>query len=180
MPNWSSNTLIVSAESDNAEAEVQLAAFVNKINRAENSDQGIFSQFFPCPQELYDNPGNGFDTWYSWHVKHWGTKWDVPFNDISFSDTNDSTNFQMWLDTPWSPPLAFVQAVSELYPLLTFRCAYSEAGMAFAGYNEYEAGSEVNWYKVEEVGYNDTEDGDFTPYEDWGRFMEEYGLHEGG
>lgn len=188
MPNWSSNTLIVKAEPGNAEAEAQLAEFVSKIKAADGSKNGIFTQFFPCPQDLYDNPGNGFDTWYSWHVDHWGTKWDVFFGDITLSDSNDNANFQMWFDTAWSPPLTFVNSVSELYPLLSFRCAYSEGGMAFAGYTDIKAGvaddeyevSEVNWdYPKDENGDED-ENADPEPNQEWAEFMAEYGLHTGG
>lgn len=189
MPNWSSNTLIVKADPSNPESVNQLAEFMKKIHAAEKSEHGIFTQFFPCPQDLYDNPGNGFDTWYSWHVANWGTKWDVGYGDINFSESNDSANVQMWFDTAWSPPLVFVKEASLLYPLLSFRCAYSEGGMGFAGYMDFAGGEEtgdefevenVSWdYPTNEAGEED-EDADPEPSQSWADFMEEYGLHTGG
>lgn len=181
MPNWSSNTLIVKAEAGNPEAEAQLAEFVAKIRGAEKSDKGIFSQFYPCPQELYDNPGNGFDTWYTWHVNHWGTKWDVFYGDVTFNKGETFGHLQMWFDTAWSPPSAFVIAVSQEYQLLTFRLAYSEAGMAFAGYIDIVNGKIIEECVVEDVSWDDADDDNIPePSDEWASFMETYGLHTGG
>lgn len=186
MPNWSSNNLTVKADPKNPEAISQLADFMNKLNAAKDSKLGIFTQFFPCPQELYDNPGNGFDTWYAWHVANWGTKWDVFHSDITFFEDNDNANVQMTFDTAWSPPLVFAKEVSLLYPLLSFRVAYSEGGMGFAGYTDFAEGEIVDEFEVETVEWNYAEDGedgedeDGAPSEEWAKFMEEYGLHSGG
>ena len=185
MPNWSSNTLIVTAKAGSPEAEAQLAEFVAKIRGAEKSDKGIFSQFYPCPQELYDNPGNGFDTWYKWHVNHWGTKWDVLYGDVTFGEGEAIGYFQMWFDTAWSPPLAFVVSVSKEYPLLSFRIAYSEGGMGFAGYTDVVNGEIMEEYEVKDVSWNyaedDVDEEDCPePSDEWASFMETYGLHTGG
>lgn len=188
MPNWSSNTLIITIDNETDKAKSQLAEFLETINSAKDSDKGIFSVFFPCPQELYDNPGNGFDTWYQWHVTNWGTKWDVPYKEVRFSEDNDDTTCQMWFDTAWAPPEKFVESVSKLFPELEFKVAYSEGGNAYAGYVVYINGEETLSCLLDNVEFDVTtfinddmeEEEDYVPCDEWQAFLDEYGLHTGG
>lgn len=71
----------------------------------------------------------GADNWYDWQVRNWGIKWDV--NAVLSQDTNSKLVYTF--DSPWSPPIAFLMKISELFPKLVFSLAYEEPGMAFRG-----------------------------------------------
>lgn len=186
MPNWCSNTLIATPNPDNIEAAVtQLNMFLDKVNSADSSSTGIFNALVPCPQHILDESAQNeaFPAWYTWRCANWGTKWDVALSDVTFSTASVDDLYeptQLWFDTAWSPPLPFVERLSILFPLLTFTCAYSEGGCAFAGYDTYENGEVVGCYEVEEVTFEETDDGDCVPCSEWAEFLDEYGLHTGG
>jgi len=171
MPNYCSNALIVTGD------EAQTKEFLARIEKARGDRQdGIFNEFIPCPPELlaadaYANP----PAWYTWRVKHWGTKWDVTHHNITFV-----TPTHLVFDTAWAPPTEFVQAVSLMYPLLKFELAFSERGMEVAGTQLISDGVVTDETVVPiEQEYND-ETNDIIMNDEWSEHLKKYQIDTGG
>ena len=77
-------------------------------------------------------------TWYGWSLKNWGCKWNSS-NTILFM-FEDQCKAEIMFDTPWSPPINLIKALSLLYPNLEFELAYEEMGMDFGGVTTYVNG----------------------------------------
>jgi len=143
MPNWCSNTLIVSGlDIDNFRDDV----------KDENTDL-TFSSLIPYPdfegtklddlvyilsenqmkQCLFSSKGN-FD-WYSYCCDKWGTKWDA--NEIEFEQEDEQLIYHF--STAWSPPVEWVKSVSKWYRS-TFELTGIEEGCDFWYHLEIEDG----------------------------------------
>lgn len=73
----------------------------------------------------------GYDNWYDWRNKHWGTKWDIKGdcgNDIVDDDT-----CTLIFQTAWSPPEPIVYKLQEMFPKLQIFGGYLGEGYEFAG-----------------------------------------------
>lgn len=96
----------------------------------------------------------GCTNWRDWSIKNWGTKWDVQASLEEMTDEMLVYSF----DSAWNPPLAFVEKVAELFPLLNFLLEFKEGGMGFAGefYGNHESGFVTNeWeYSCEDEEYD--------------------------
>ena len=112
--------------------------------------------------QLLDGVLEPYD-WYTWRLVHWGTKWDLP-KDISVTMDYKKRELVYRFDTAWSPPTAWVTAVSKRYPVLVFRLEYEESGCDFEGHvilkrgvviDERE-GSYTRCFKCNERGCNCT------------------------
>jgi hypothetical protein len=120
MPNWCSNTLSVSAES-----EKEILYFMEKLQCED--EQGNVQDF--TFHSLVPRPKNEEEDWYNWNIENWGTKWDV--DDVAISVEEDVVYFNF--DTAWSPPEQWIKKVAPMFPNLTFALTYHEGGMGFAG-----------------------------------------------
>ena len=156
MPNWVSNSMVISGET----AEVQ--AFIEKARGADslvrNDDQrdlhfGAFihptdedlpyyrgdlkeekpenwEELSPAEQMAHSLKFSGRD-WYDWNIREWGTKWDAC--DVSFEDLDPITyNFS----TAWSIPEPVFRAMVAEFPTLEFdfHCEEEQGwGATFAG-----------------------------------------------
>jgi len=178
MPNWCSNTLQVSGDTE------ILKDFVKK-----SSNNGAFTLegLYPTPEELnqqsspqvYRGDENdekskeeyeqkikllrlkyGHTCWYEWRIHNWGTKWDASDSTIL---ENSDTLFEVSFETAWAPPSPWVEYVSKLYPELTFIIYYLEPGMDFCG--RLQVGK--NGYSLDESNcdYADS-DGDLVVYDE--------------
>lgn len=117
MPNWCMNTLEVKG----SESDVQ--DFVKKA-KSENTALS-FNNFVTMPEEL--NEGDG---WYAWDLENWGTKWDTS---DAWCDKYSDNYIEYYFDTAWSPPIEWLEKVSQMYPKIEFTLRYREDGMAFGG-----------------------------------------------
>jgi hypothetical protein len=97
-------------------------------------------------------------SWWEWRATHWGCKWDASFADsgpmfamgVEGMDVETTKETQRAtitpdvavykFDTPWAPPVPFVEAASEQYPGLEFVLRFAEAGEGYAGEVRYVAG----------------------------------------
>lgn len=141
MPNWCQNVLTL--EHDNPE-------FIKRAHSAFVKGE-LLNEFVPVPEELknpnttshggdnaelYDTLRNkmdtkyGYDSWYSFCVNEWGTKWDVGGDD-SFVDEITESTFSVTFDSAWSPPIRAYEKMSKL----GFRidAYYCEEGVGFVG-----------------------------------------------
>ena len=121
MPNWCYNSLEVSGP------ERVLQAWVNNLDRNAGSMIGFLGTFV-IPE--YNIAG---DDWYERHLEFWGTKWDVPVNEVRVIFESPSAN-KYGFDTAWSPPINWMERVSKDWPSLDFRLWFEEEGMGFLGY----------------------------------------------
>ena len=138
MPNWCENTLTITGN------EEQKKDFFSKVIKVINNEQVFdLSALFPYPEGLEQN-------WYDWEINNWGTKWG---NCEIFSFEEDCVKF----DSAWSPPIKWIENISNQYPELDFRLSYIEPGMCFCGV--FEGNFKDGFYDVEgEIVYTDEDD----------------------
>ena len=123
MPNWCGNELTITGP------RRELNLLVLKWKAHHNNFR--FSAFLPMPPDV---------DWWEWSIGHWGTKWDVDVEDAQIGHGQISMSF----DTAWAPPEAFILAVSEMFPGLTFHLEYEEPGADFQGYLIAKAGEALD------------------------------------
>ena len=135
MPNWCFNTLSI----DGA------ASAITKFREWLAGEPLTLQKIRPMPQELEETTSPvpaadadkskellekyGSDNWYDWHVKFWGTKWDIEASEDTASDNNIYYSF----DSAWGPSLEATKYLSTLFPELSFTHKYYECGQGFAG-----------------------------------------------
>ena len=124
MPNWCNNWLVVTGENTRD--------IVDKIK-----PEGML--FETLVGGKYQGNDEG---WYDHNINKYGTKWDVPMNEIDPSIVND-TELSFAFATAWSPPVGFCQMLSKKYGVKV-RIEYDESGCDFAGYAEYNNGELVS------------------------------------
>ena len=154
IPNWCENKLVVTGPRE------ELAKFATmgrgKSSFLEDSGEEVSlscNSFVPMPKELEgtQSPPDetkpnlikkyGADNWYDWHLRNWGSKWDlsnVTINTNIFHVNPKGNNKKVrrlmyGFDTAWSPPEPFIAKVGEMFPQLKFKLEYWESGMAFSG-----------------------------------------------
>ena len=72
----------------------------------------------------------GHKDWYNWSIENWGTKWEPSEGGLSHCSPCE---LEAAFDTAWSPPIPWLQKVSEKYKNLKFALEYSEEGNGFEG-----------------------------------------------
>ena len=165
MPNWCTNTLIISGD------DTLVMKLKQEVRAIEVDPDTGNSREFPLslqkivpmphtPEEQYaqskDHPivlslesvctNVGLNeteeqkiqrSWYGWRVAHWGTKWDLGEN----TGVTCTPGFLIYdFDSAWSPPSEAVAVLAAKYPQLMFRHEWHETGNDVAGYYIYEHG----------------------------------------
>jgi hypothetical protein len=156
MPNWCSNTFEMVGPKETVR---EFEKFLN-----ENNGKEWFDFFLPCPQELKD-VGNiphdysndelvekfGYADWYSWSIDNWGCKWNCEAQDWTVNDYDEEQlSITFWFDSPWGPPIALYEYISENEEYAIFG-NYNEEGMAFVGKFEYGEDSCYNYSDLESL-----------------------------
>ena len=141
MPNICRNRLIVTGSA------FELDRFLTAARGIATGQAQVFSldSLFPIPAHLHTGlpiQNSQEDTWYTWCVTHWGTKWDVR---VTAAERRSATEFQVRFDSAWSAPTeAFTRRIAPIFPALTF-----------ALHTEEEDGSQVSecrWRNGEQEG----------------------------
>lgn len=84
----------------------------------------------------------GYDSWYEWSNKNWGTKWNV--NPDQTDDwVNEGTYAYVTYDTAWGPPNEAIRKVSEMFPKLKIRNIACDPGMNWSCTSDFRNGSEA-------------------------------------
>ena len=181
MPNWCACSIHITGSKKDMKL---FNKTLEKHNEADEKTVFSFYQTVPRPESA---------DWYTWNIKNWGTKWDCSEPTLV---RKTHTEFLVQCDTAWSPPLAWGETVSRMFPNLTFTIAYCEAGMRFYGVwtrngnNKETKTRKYEFLDDDIIGFR-TENGvrvrdDKDPWEEEpnGRlkvFMEKYSLaHTGG
>ena len=73
----------------------------------------------------------GYDNWYDWRNKNWGTKWDIN-TEVHVDDLYDE-GCTLIFQTAWSPPEPIVDKLQDMFPDVTFYGGYIGEGWEFAG-----------------------------------------------
>jgi len=138
MPNWCQNILTVSGPVEAVDKFIEVV-------KTDDSPLSL-STLYPLPDdvkrgEVLTHNGVSIPTMsdeeYRWHVKHWGTKWDV-CDVISHESVSDGTKTVTYrFDSAWSPPVEWMEHVvmnnNDLMDGLSFTLAYCEAGGGYVG-----------------------------------------------
>jgi len=73
----------------------------------------------------------GYDNWYDWSVKNWGTKWNACRVEFEYKDGSDYAVYVF--DSPWNPPDKVCFALRNKFPELEIEWNYNEEGMQLSG-----------------------------------------------
>ena len=134
MPNWCDNTLTLTHE-DPTQIDRAIAAF---------SEGKLCQEFHPMQPQLLED-----ESWYSWRVDNWGTKWDVGGEHATI-ERFDKNNVYFAFESAWAPPIYFYQFLEEELGF-TVDAMYYEPGMNFAG-RFYDGEDQfVQWSSLEEA-----------------------------
>lgn len=125
MPNWCMNKLDVTGR------DIDLEEF--RIATSNKDGEFSFAALVPFPKE--DDESSEVLDWRSWTNTNWGTKWDIPADECTFSKYEDDILPTMtWeFSSAWAPPLPWLYQVSEKFPHLDFKLWFDEPGMSYSG-----------------------------------------------
>ena len=59
----------------------------------------------------------GIVGWYQYNLSTFGCKWDADIDISDVSGSGDNVFVRMWIETPWSTPMAFLEWLKETYEL---------------------------------------------------------------
>jgi len=81
----------------------------------------------------------GANNWYDWQHAYWGVKWG---DCRATLERTGPRRVFLRFETPWSPPIAGMDAVAAKFPTLAFRLRYWECGCGFKGDARWSAGEQ--------------------------------------
>ena len=110
MPNWCSNSFMVSHED---------TAMITKFAEAVKAGN-LFETFVPLSTTEWE---------YGVAIDEWGTKWDITAGDVSISENGKDASG--WFETAWGPGIRAYEKLEELG--FELNVLYHEPGMCFAG-----------------------------------------------
>lgn len=180
MPNWCCNHLVVKGP------KKALDAFKATLNTKDTDGNEVpfsFAQTVPPPANMFrGNLGDaerkeceakGIANWYDWQSENWGVKWDCCEVNLEVNDKSVEVRF----DSPWGPPIKWMEKASKVHPKLKFTIAYCEGGMGYYGTTDAKNG----------VVSETTQDFPAGTYDDDGvmhgkvvKFLEKHGIGSGG
>ena len=136
MPNWCNNNIRIFGD----EGTIRTLTAVLKSLKTSDEEQSdnVFKALIGLPQHMSE--GDYKEKWYDTNIEWFGTKWDISYEEHSFTFTKDEINF--YCETAWSPPIPFLQNLCEMYKVNAY-LFYSEGGVGFAGQTEF------NWVQGE-------------------------------
>lgn len=118
MPNWCKNLLKAPGESLKDVLTKEQEVSFELISPMPKELENTISPSKERNQELIDKYGS--DNWYDWRWNNWGCKWDAKSTMIQ--EENDIIEFE----TPWGPPIAWLQTLSRRYPGKKFRIQFAD------------------------------------------------------
>lgn len=140
MPNWCANTFKVTGDPQ------RIQAFYDFLD--ERGGKNWFDFFVEPAKE--DDPN-----WYAFNLENYGCKWNCEAGSWSIQDLDDGrSTVRVDFDSPWGPPTALYQKLSEDESLEVY-AEYNEEGMGFVG--RFEDGED------ECYEYDDLDDLDDIP-----------------
>lgn len=124
----------------------------------------------------------GYDNWYDWSNRNWGTKWDSTSDYLEIGDNMVTIDF----NTAWCVPAKLLETIQKQFPDLLIKCTFIDetgdpSGILYscdenAGELIYEYSDEclmkddsgkLYYYDDEEEVYKDMDDNVYTDDEFW-------------
>ena len=132
MPNWCNNNIRIFGDEGTIRT---LTAVLKSLKSTDESqdNNNVFRALIGLPPHMSD--GQYKEKWYDTNIEWFGTKWDISYEEHSFTFTKDEINF--FCETAWSPPIPFLQNLCEMYKV-NAHLFYSEGGVGFAGETTFE------------------------------------------
>jgi len=125
MPNWCNNQLTLSG------ATPELSAYLKEHGFS-------FDKINPVAEPP---PDSGPMRVIQLMIDAWGTKWDLDESDqLRVANELIETGIA-YFDTAWSPPIAALESLSDMFPDDLFSLTYCELGNHFAGTATFDAGT---------------------------------------
>ena len=161
MPNWCMNSVTIKGNPE------KLKAILEAVNNGE-----MLQHMVPMPKEYLDD-----QSWYSWRIENWGTKWDAGEAYADLEGDTLSLNF----DTAWGPPTTAYETYTTENDDMHIEADYYEPGMGFVG--SYDSGlgtdrsfdidfTEEDWR--DDIPQNLIDDWDLdSEYDNWKEWQEE-------
>ena len=140
MPNWCINK--VTLVHQDTEVIQKLYDLISAGEKKGDESLGLFSVFCPRPPEKEDD-------WYNWNVSNWGTKWDVPFDNVECS-LGAKGVLTLDFQTAWAPPIEFYEYIAENNGF-EVSAGYLEPGMAFCGHYNSDGDVDAQYELPESV-----------------------------
>jgi hypothetical protein len=141
MPNWVSNTLVVTGDKHDVRAFVDQAAQAHEdpFGGTRQSALSFWNFVKPSDLEFYK------DNWYEWNIESWGCKWDA--GDVTTDSTDIDNGYVNYsFETPWGQPREFFEAIVEQFPDLDFNLRFVEE----QGWGGEYGGSGGQFHKIAE------------------------------
>ena len=131
MPNWCKNNLRIVSNGEKVLDVLELLK--------DEDGEMTFNKIVPMPKELEGTTSPvqdtvpeeernklvekyGADNWYDWRCKNWGVKWDA--SESGF--WKDGDDWIISFQTPWGPPIEFIQKMSKQFDKMTFELQYAD------------------------------------------------------
>lgn len=143
MPNWCNNYIKISGD----EGTIRTLTSVIKSLKSSDDDgpsDDVFKSLIGLPQHMSD--GDYKEKWYDTNIEWFGTKWDISYEEHSFTFSKDEITLSC--ETAWSPPIPFLENLCKMYKVNAY-LFYSEGGVGFAGESTF------NWVNGELEVYDD-------------------------
>ena len=121
MPNWCNNNITISGN------EGTIKALTAVLKNLKGNDD-VFKSLIGIPSHMSE--GDYKEKWYNTNVEWFGTKWDISYDQHSFTYTKDDISFHC--ETAWSPPIPFMENLCKMYQV-NGSIFYSEGGIGFTG-----------------------------------------------
>ena len=156
MPNWCMND--VSMHGSKEHMKLFLSEFCDEDPNGTGMYRLVYQKISPVGE--FEKDETNFNQIQAQSAA-WGCKWDM--SDYAFAIEEETWNDKEYInlegsyDTPWGPPMGFLEKVSKDWSSLTFEIQYEEPGMGFAGrttYQEGEVTAEEDW----EIEYDEDEE----------------------
>jgi len=155
--------------------DIRVRSILETTPELGNESDFSFHRLYPVPDKVMRLPYDrsraesllkrlglsteGLQTGYDWENDNWGHKWGC--TDVSAChEKSEDGSFEFLnycFETPWAPPIPFMNEVSKDFPSLSFVLNYEEPGMAFEGKAIWEDGECMfdDTWEMEEEEYSE-------------------------
>lgn len=120
MPNWTTNKLTIAKGFDNAIHNPDIAG--DRLGSL--LKHFSFQKIIPMPEDTEDE--------YHWKIDNWDTKWDA----VGLLNQDETVNLfasKGYFLTAWSPPLAVIRKMQEMFPEFSLTLEYVDEGFMYGG-----------------------------------------------
>ncbi len=129
MPNWCNNKLVVLGPDEDVERFKKTAIGNSPWHTKEEKKSVLnFHSLVPVPPEIV-SAGYG-EAGYEWERQNWGCKWGACHTRLV---DGRKGHLEYSFETPWCPPIPFLEKLGREWPMLTFLLDYEEPGMSYKG-----------------------------------------------